>query len=109
MVPETAGGRHRAPHERYLAAGSCVFIAEMAKGTGVSVEEPPAVRVETAERGIDELYARHIGAGVRLSYLLTGDRSQAEDLAQEAFVRCWGDSGTCASPTRSRRTCGGRS
>ena len=62
----------------------------MAKGTGVSVEEPPAVLGEAAERGIDELYARHIGAGVRLAYLLTGDRSQAEDLAQEAFVRCAG-------------------
>jgi RNA polymerase sigma-70 factor (sigma-E family) len=37
-----------------------------------------------------ELYARHVPAGIRLAYLLTGDRNQAEDLAHEAFVRCVG-------------------
>jgi RNA polymerase sigma-70 factor (sigma-E family) len=37
-----------------------------------------------------ELYARHVPAGVRLAYLLTGDRHQAEDLAHDAFVRCVG-------------------
>jgi RNA polymerase sigma-70 factor (sigma-E family) len=49
------------------------------------LEEPDAI-----EGSLDELYARHIGAGVRLAFLLTGDRSHAEDLAQEAFVRCVG-------------------
>ena len=43
-----------------------------------------------ADGGLDELYARHIGAGVRLAYLLTGERADAEDLAQEGFVRCVG-------------------
>lgn len=37
-----------------------------------------------------ELYTRHVPAGIRLAYLLTGDRAQAEDLAHEAFVRCVG-------------------
>jgi RNA polymerase sigma-70 factor (sigma-E family) len=38
-----------------------------------------------------ELYERHAGAGLRLAYLLTGgDRSAAEDLLHEAFVRCVG-------------------
>lgn len=37
-----------------------------------------------------ELYTRYVPAGVRLAYLLTGDRAQAEDLAHEAFVRCVG-------------------
>lgn len=37
-----------------------------------------------------ELYARHVGAGMRLAYLLTADQQQAEDLVQEAFVRCVG-------------------
>ena len=52
---------------------------------GSGLEEP-----DTADGGLDELYARHIGAGVRLAFLLTGDRAHAEDLAQEAFVRCVG-------------------
>jgi RNA polymerase sigma-70 factor (sigma-E family) len=37
-----------------------------------------------------ELYTRYVPAGIRLGYLLTGDRAQAEDLAHEAFVRCVG-------------------
>jgi RNA polymerase sigma-70 factor (sigma-E family) len=37
-----------------------------------------------------ELYTRFVPAGIRLAYLLTGDRTQAEDLAHEAFVRCVG-------------------
>jgi RNA polymerase sigma-70 factor (sigma-E family) len=38
-----------------------------------------------------ELYERHAGPGLRLAYLLTGgDRPAAEDLLQEAFVRCVG-------------------
>jgi RNA polymerase sigma-70 factor (sigma-E family) len=45
---------------------------------------------ESVEGRLAELYTRHIPAGVRLAYLLTGDRPQAEDLAQDAFVRCIG-------------------
>ena len=37
-----------------------------------------------------DLYARYVPAGIRLAYLLTGDRHQAEDLAHEAFIRCVG-------------------
>ena len=46
--------------------------------------------VEPDRGTMAELYARHVPAGVRLAYLLTGDRQQAEDLAHEAFVRCVG-------------------
>jgi RNA polymerase sigma-70 factor (sigma-E family) len=43
------------------------------------------------DRGtMPELYARHVPGGIRLAYLLTGDRQQAEDLAHDAFVRCVG-------------------
>jgi RNA polymerase sigma-70 factor (sigma-E family) len=65
----------------------------MAEGMRVGVEDRPAgssLEQPMAEGGLDELYARHIGAGVRLAFLLTGDRAHAEDLAQEAFVRCVG-------------------
>ena len=37
-----------------------------------------------------ELYLRHAPAGLRLAYLLTGDRLVAEDLTQEAFARLIG-------------------
>jgi RNA polymerase sigma-70 factor (sigma-E family) len=47
-------------------------------------------RVEPEHGGMAELYVRYVPAGIRLAYLLTGDRHQAEDLAHEAFVRCVG-------------------
>jgi RNA polymerase sigma-70 factor (sigma-E family) len=73
--------------------------------------EPPVIDVREAERtadalppkrtadapsperaagGLAELYERHAGAAIGLAYLLTGDRPQAEDLVQEAFVRVAG-------------------
>jgi RNA polymerase sigma-70 factor (sigma-E family) len=36
---------------------------------------------------LSELFIRYAPEGVRLAYLLTGDRAVAEDLVQEAFVR----------------------
>lgn len=36
---------------------------------------------------LEELYVRFAPGGIRLAYLLTGDRALAEDLVQEAFVR----------------------
>lgn len=46
--------------------------------------------VEPDGGSMAELYTRYVPAGIRLAYLLTGDRQQAEDLAHEAFVRCVG-------------------
>ena len=39
---------------------------------------------------LEELYVRNAPAAMRLAYFLTGDRDQAEDLVQEAFVRVAG-------------------
>ena len=39
-----------------------------------------------AER-VTELYRAHLPGATRLAYLLTGDRTAAEDVAQEAFLR----------------------
>jgi RNA polymerase sigma-70 factor (sigma-E family) len=75
---------------RYLRTGLCVSISDMAEGIPVGVEDRSSEVDQVADSGLEELYARHIGAGVRLSFLLTGDRVHAEDLAQEAFVRCVG-------------------
>src|ERR1043165_3862659 len=47
-------------------------------------------RVGPEHGAMGELYERYVPAAVRLAYLLTGDRHQAEDLAHEAFVRCVG-------------------
>lgn len=40
--------------------------------------------------GLEELYVRNAPAALRPAYFLTGDRDQAEDLVQEAFVRVAG-------------------
>jgi RNA polymerase sigma-70 factor (sigma-E family) len=45
--------------------------------------------VATAGR-MGELYAAHATDAARLAYLLTGDRTLAEDLVHEAFVRMFG-------------------
>jgi RNA polymerase sigma-70 factor (sigma-E family) len=39
---------------------------------------------------MEELYRAHAGDALRLAYLMTGDRSLAEDLAQDAFVKVFG-------------------
>jgi RNA polymerase sigma-70 factor (sigma-E family) len=43
-----------------------------------------------AEDRLADLYLRHAPAALRLAYLLTGDRVQAEDVVQEAFARLIG-------------------
>jgi RNA polymerase sigma-70 factor (sigma-E family) len=62
----------------------------MHEGSELTVERPGDETEALGDGGIEELYARHIQGGVRLAYLLTGDRAHAEDLAQEAFIRCVG-------------------
>jgi len=53
----------------------------------VLVEESMA---EPEPSAMAELYGRYVPAGLRLAFLLTGDRQRADDLAHEAFVRCVG-------------------
>ena len=43
--------------------------------------------VPRRDQRLAELYERSAPAGYRLAFLLTGDRTLAEDLVQEAFVR----------------------
>jgi DNA-directed RNA polymerase specialized sigma24 family protein len=46
---------------------------------------------EVVERGkLSELYIAYAPDGIRLAFLLTGDRALAEDLVQDAFVRLVG-------------------
>lgn len=49
------------------------------------------MRGEVVERGLlSELYATYAPDGIRLAFLLTGDRALAEDLVQDAFARLIG-------------------
>ncbi len=59
----------------------------MREATELSSEREEAV--PKPER-LADLYVRHMPAAMRLAYLLTQNRQQAEDLVQEAFVRCVG-------------------
>src|SRR4051812_23313938 len=61
----------------------CSMVAESSALDGRTVVEPDGGTMA-------ELYTRYVPGGIRLAYLLTGDRHQAEDLAHEAFIRCVG-------------------
>ncbi len=63
------------------------LFLRMRKGAVISTD---AERVEVGREGLAELYQRHGPDALRLAYLLTGDRSLAEDLTQEAFARMVG-------------------
>ncbi|HEX2296210.1 MAG TPA: SigE family RNA polymerase sigma factor [Actinomycetota bacterium] len=39
---------------------------------------------------LEGLYSEHVRGAVRLAFLMTGDEQQAQDIAQEAFVRVAG-------------------
>jgi RNA polymerase sigma-70 factor (sigma-E family) len=54
----------------------------------VGLQEGTAVTEPKGE--LADLYVRHVPAANRLAFLLTGNRSQAEDLVHDAFVRCVG-------------------
>jgi RNA polymerase sigma-70 factor (sigma-E family) len=54
----------------------------------VGPQEGTAVTEPKGE--LADLYVRHVPAANRLAFLLTGDRSQSEDLVHDAFVRCVG-------------------
>jgi RNA polymerase sigma-70 factor (sigma-E family) len=45
---------------------------------------------DTITPRLEDLYVRHAPAASRLAYFLTGDREEARDLVQEAFVRVAG-------------------
>ncbi|MDQ3952140.1 MAG: SigE family RNA polymerase sigma factor [Actinomycetota bacterium] len=57
-----------------------------------------AVRIGQGRGRFADLYAAHGRDAVRLGYLLTGNAADAEDLAQEAFVRLLGKFGDLRKP-----------
>lgn len=77
---------------RYRTRTCCVFIGV---GPIVSADVTAAMR---AQGQLADLYLRHAPAAMRLAFLLTGDRTAAEDLVQEAFVRVTGRFGHLRVP-----------
>jgi DNA-directed RNA polymerase specialized sigma24 family protein len=59
------------------------------------------------DREFQEFFARQYGPLCWLGYLLTGNRGEAEELAQDALVRTYGRWTGCASPTTPLPTRGG--
>lgn len=57
-----------------------------------------------ARLSLAELYERSAPGAIRLAYLLTGDRSVAEDITQDAFVRVSGRLAHLREGERSMRT-----
>ena len=57
-----------------------------------------AITATRRRASFEELYAAHAPDARRVAYLLVGDRTQAEDLAQEAFVRVLGRFGDLRNP-----------
>src|SRR6476659_5081054 len=81
-LPPRSGGPGPIPSTGVARLG-CSMAAETPTLDGRTLVEPDG-------SAMAELYTRYVPAGIRLAYLLTGDRHQAEDLAHEAFVRCVG-------------------
>lgn len=57
-----------------------------------------AYQVAAGRGRIEELYSAHGRDALHLAYLLTGSRADAEDVAQEAFVRLLGKFGDLRKP-----------
>ena len=56
----------------------------------MGIANAPKDDVHTQGGRLSDLYRAHAPSATRLAYLLTGDRSAAEDLVQDAFVRVAG-------------------
>lgn len=54
---------------------------------GLRVDEPTRTASGTGRSTLADLYQQHTGPAMRLAYLLTGERTAAEDLVQDAFIR----------------------
>jgi hypothetical protein len=96
--PGRAGGLARrgwpdAP-PRGVSCGGCSVSRVAARLYTVREERgmmPVVTQESSLERGsLGDFYVRHAPEGIRLAFLLTGDRALAEDLVQEAFSRLVG-------------------
>ena len=56
------------------------------------------VPADAMNAAVDDLYRKHGRAGLRLAFLLSGDRAGAEDIVQDAFARILGRLRTIRDP-----------
>jgi RNA polymerase sigma factor (sigma-70 family) len=68
---------------------SSVFSVGGDWGVGM-VSTTVTKRAEQRGTSLEELYARHAPAAVRLAFLMTSDRELSRDIAQDAFIRVAG-------------------
>ena len=54
-------------------------------------------------RAFERLYRGHVDRVLSLCARMVGDRSRAEELTQDVFVRCWENSRSSAETARSAR------
>ena len=78
-----------------MSAASPIVPAEAAPDRRETSEEEGALRqlVERAQNGdmgaFEDIYRSHIGRVYALCLRMTGSQHEAEEMAQEAFVRAW--------------------
>jgi hypothetical protein len=95
---KTARRRHHDPYsQRNLCASGVVLGVESSVRGGPAVTSENAKFAKLARAGetaaYESLVRNHQAAAFRTAYLIPGDASEAEDAAQEAFVkayRAWG-------------------
>lgn len=83
----TARAREDAVKRTRRGGRVAASLRTMATPTGKGEDEHGVDTPTLARRGLEELYVAHAGDAYRLAYVLTGDRDDANDLVQEAFVR----------------------
>jgi hypothetical protein len=91
---KTARRRHHDPYsQRNLCALGVVLGVESSVRGGPAVTSEDAKLAKLAKAGETAAYERlvrnHQTAAFRTAYLITGDASEAEDAAQEAFVKAY--------------------
>ena len=80
------------------ASLACPSHMDRERKTIAATMEPPEA---THRSRLAETYVRYAPDGIRLAYLLTGDRALAEDLVHEAFLRFVGRLHFLRDPERS--------
>ncbi len=77
-------------------------------GPGPESDRPDRESMERLARGdlgaLDQLYEHYGAMSFSIAYRITGDRSAAEDVVQEAFVGAWRNAGRYAEARGSVRT-----
>ncbi len=81
------------------------MLLSTGNGTGASVDRTSVDRTSRdGDEAFQRFYRHEHAPAVRLAWMLTGDRSVAEDLAQDAFVRLYRHGGAVDRPAALLRT-----